>query len=122
MYGLIKIHKVGNPIRPIISSVKTFNYNLSKSLVPFLSHLTVNEFTVKNSHSFVEEIKQLEQNCPVFMASFDVVSLFTNVPLDETYNIAFEELYNPVGNLPFDRMIVSQFFLLDTMLRRVSIT
>ena len=28
MYGLVKIHKDGNPLIPIVSSINTFNYNL----------------------------------------------------------------------------------------------
>ena len=35
------------------------------------------------------------------MASLDVGSLFTNIPLDETINICVDNLYSDNGNLVF---------------------
>ena len=32
IYGLPKIHKVGLPLRPVVSSIDGFNYRLSKYL------------------------------------------------------------------------------------------
>ena len=58
LYGLPKVHKPGTPLRPILSSIGTCGYNLSKFLVPNLEHLTVNEFTVKDSFSFADEISK----------------------------------------------------------------
>ena len=46
LYGLPKVHKVGAPIRPILSAIGTFNYNLAKFLVPILDPITKNDFTV----------------------------------------------------------------------------
>ena len=37
LYGLPKVHKENVPIRPILSSIKTPSYNLSKFLVPLIS-------------------------------------------------------------------------------------
>ena len=34
LYGLPKVHKEGCPIRPILSALNTFNYNLANFLVP----------------------------------------------------------------------------------------
>ncbi len=47
LYGLPKVHKPGCLIRPILSAINTFNHNLAKFLVPVLSSLTTNGFTVK---------------------------------------------------------------------------
>ena len=86
LYGLPKIHKNGCPIRPIMSALGTFNYKLSKFLVPLLAPITVNEYTVKDSFSFAKEVCDLNfENC--FIASFDIKSLFTNIPLTETIDI-----------------------------------
>ena len=63
---------------------------MAKFLVPILSPLTVGEFTVKDSFSFAEEITQ--QNCQCYMASFDVNSLFTNIPLEETIDIIMSDI------------------------------
>ena len=54
--------------------------------------MTVNEFTIKDSFAFAKEI--VDQDSSLFMASLDVDSLFTNIPLDETINICTESIFN----------------------------
>ena len=92
LYGLPKVHKEGCPIRPIMSAIGTFNYKLSKFLVPLLAPITTNEYTVKDTFSFVKEVCDFDfDNC--IMASFDVKSLFTNIPLNETIDICVDNLF-----------------------------
>ena len=97
MYGLCKVHKgitVGSlvpPFRPILSAIRTCSYSLAKFFVPILKEYTINEYTIKDSFTFAEEIATL--NPDHYMVSFDVESLFTNIPLDETINICVERLY-----------------------------
>ena len=57
-----------------------------------MKQFTINEYTVKDSFSFCKEI--IDQNPNLYMASFDVQSLFTNIPLDETINICVDMVYN----------------------------
>ena len=64
---------------------KTPSYKLAKFLVPKLSPTMFNEFTVKDTFTFAEEI--VHQDAKFFMGSFDVDSLFTNIPFEETINI-----------------------------------
>ena len=87
LYELLKIHKQGVPLRPILSSIGTCGYGLAKFLVPHLEHLTHNEYSVKDSFSFADEISKFDNANGLVMASFDIQSLFTNIPLDETINI-----------------------------------
>ncbi|XP_069970242.1 uncharacterized protein [Penaeus vannamei] len=87
MYGLPKVHKPGIPLRPIISSIGTLSYDLVKFFVQIIQPLTFNEYTVSNSSDFVNEISQLRVDNTKTMGSFDVESLFTNVPLTETTHI-----------------------------------
>ena len=92
LYGLPKVHKDGCPVRPILSAIGTFNYKLSKFLVPLLAPITINEYTVKDSFSFSKEVCDLNfENCCI--ASFDVKSLFTNIPLNETIDICTDNLF-----------------------------
>jgi len=95
LYGLPKIHKiiVGNcpPCRPILSAINTPTYKIAKFLVPILATLTKNEYTVQDSFKFAEDIRK--QNKKFVMASLDVDSLFTNIPLDETIQICANELF-----------------------------
>ena len=79
------------PFRPILSAIKTPSYKLAKFLVPFLQPITTNLFTVKNSFEFAEEVVQ--QNQEFYMASLDVESLFTNIPLEETVDICCDSLF-----------------------------
>ncbi|XP_069981868.1 uncharacterized protein [Penaeus vannamei] len=92
LYGLPKVHKPNIPLRPIISSIGTFNYNAAKFLVPVISPLTTNHYTIDNSTAFAKEITSLNYQNPVTMASFDVESLFTNVPLHETTELIVSNL------------------------------
>ena len=97
MYGLCKIHKdVTNgrdlpPFRPILSAISTCTYSLAQFFVPVLKEFTINTYTIKDSFTFAEEV--VEQNAELYMVSFDVESLFTNIPLDETINICVDRLY-----------------------------
>ena len=56
-----------------------------------LRDLTSNEHTLKDSFEFAKVI--CEQNSDLYMASLDVDSLFTNVPLDETIGICTQGLF-----------------------------
>ena len=50
--------------------------------------------TVKDSFAFCDLLWQQENLCEsAFMCSFDVRSLFTNIPLDETFKICLDTLY-----------------------------
>ncbi|XP_068749298.1 uncharacterized protein [Montipora capricornis] len=93
LYGLPKVHKTGCPFRPIVSSVNTYNYNLASFLVDVLKPISTNQFTIKDSFSFVDWAKTHQHNNEI-MCSFDVCSLFTNVPLDETIEICLSKLYS----------------------------
>ena len=100
LYGLPKIHKENSPIRPKLSSIGTFNYNLAKFLVPVIAPITVNEFTVKDSFQFVKDVCNSDlPSDNVILASFDIKSLFTNVPLLETIDICTEKLFANSDNV-----------------------
>ena len=70
----------------------TYNYNIASYLVRVLQPISTNQFTVKDSFSFAEWAKTYNHNGK-YMCSFDVSSLFTNVPLDETIQICLDKLY-----------------------------
>ena len=72
--------KIGT--RPIIDAINTPSYKLAKFFVPILSPLVINEYTVKHSFAFAKKITKTDYN--YIMASLDVESLFTNIPIEET--------------------------------------
>ena len=85
LYGLPKIHKPDIPLRPILSMVNSPTYNLSKFVNQVLQPVreAVSSKTVSDSFDFVSRIRALDLSS-TFLCSFDVSSLFTNVPLHET--------------------------------------
>ena len=93
MYGLPKIHKQNIPMRPILSANNTVSYDLSKYITPLLSHLTTNDFTIKNSYEFSNKIQNFPNSSKYFMCSFDLQSLYTNIPLQETLDIIINKLF-----------------------------
>ena len=78
--------------RPIVSSIGTFNYNLACFLCDLLSPLVPNDYSCKDTFSFVSQIKNAKFS-KKFLVSYNVTNLFTNIPLQETIKIAI--------NLPF---------------------
>ena len=93
IYGLPKLHKPNIPLRPIVSGVNSFAYDLSAYLSDLLSPLTgLTSHTVPNSTSFVQEISSLAIHADETMVSFDVESLFTNVPIEGALNAALQRL------------------------------
>ncbi|XP_063602489.1 uncharacterized protein LOC134778569 [Penaeus indicus] len=99
LYGLPKVHKPDIPVRPILSAIKTFNYNLAEFLVPILKPITTNEYTVQNSFDFANQMSTISFENPVIMASFDIQSLFTNIPLKETIDICTNRLFENTDNV-----------------------
>ena len=62
----------------------------------FLTPSAANEFFVIESFHFAEEICQEDSN--LHMASLDVDSLFTNIPLEETVDICVDSMYSDNEN------------------------
>jgi hypothetical protein len=87
-YGLPKIHKPNVPLRPIVSTRFSPTYNLAKYLSELLAkHWTRGSSYVRNSIHLVERLNGLQLTDRDRLASFDVVSLFTNVPVKDTMDI-----------------------------------
>ena len=74
MYGFAKVNKIVTAwllsFRPNLSAIGTPTYKLVKFLVPMLEPLTTNEYTIKESFTFAEELQSFDSK-PV-MASFDI--------------------------------------------------
>lgn len=95
-YGLPKIHKVGVPVRPIISTCNTYNYKLSKLLAKKLKHLRTNDTIVNDTFKFVNELNnKIIKDEKIKMISFDVISLFTKIPLEQTTELILDRMYGP---------------------------
>ena len=79
----MKHHKSNNPLRPIVTCRDTALYNTSKFLTDILSPLqNQNGYSVNNSTEFTTELHDINIDDDEIMVSFDVVLLFTAIPVD----------------------------------------
>jgi len=92
LYGSPKVHKPSVPLRPILAAYNMHNFNLAKFLSTLLKPVSHNHLSVSNSYEFAELIRTQPANS--IMVSFDIQSLFTNIPLKETIDIATQRLYD----------------------------
>ena len=118
LYGLPKIHKCKfdneiPPFRPIVSSIGAYNYNLSKYLSNLLKpHIPMTHCT-QDTFSFVKEINQVRTN-DLFFVSYDVVSLFTNIPLKDTIELAVDYVIKNNPNLKLTKGDLNKLFHIAT--------
>ena len=92
IYGTPKMHKFSSSdlfpkLHSIVLSIGTFNYNLARFLCDLFSPLVPNNYCCKDTFSFISQIKNANLSKKI-LVSFDVTSLFTNIPLQETIDIA----------------------------------
>ena len=94
-YGLPKVHKPGNPLRPIVSSTGTATYYTAKELARILKPLVGSStHHVQNTRDFVEQIQETRLKQGECIISYDVAALFTSVPIQPVINIIKEKLTN----------------------------
>ena len=102
LYGNIKTHKPNNPVRPIISQVTTPTYHLAKQLNQIITPYLPSKYMLKSSDEFIDILQTTRPEG--LIASLDVESLFTNVPVEHTIDIICNNVYAnnsiPPPNIP----------------------
>ena len=114
IYGTPKMHKFLSSdsfpkLRPIVSSISTFHYNLASFLCDLLSPLVPNDYSCKDTFSFVFQIKNANLSKKV-LVSYNVTSLVTNIPLQETIDIAINLIFNHNPNLNITKKNLNNFY------------
>jgi hypothetical protein len=98
IYGLPKYHKENVPLRPIVSTINGPNYGSAKEICNVLNNITDKEkYYIKNSYCFKSFIENVTLAPNEILVSFDVVSLFTNVPTDFAVQIV-EQRWDEISN------------------------
>ena len=102
MYGLPKVHKENVPLRPILSTVCSTQRPVAEYLKSLLQPVQekYSNFCTTDSFNFVSEIKSVLTSKNSFMCSYDIKSLFTNIPLKEVTKICADTLYDDENITP----------------------
>ena len=91
--GLPKVHKESVPLRPIVSCIGSPSYQLSKYIASIISPLAGKTSShVLNSKDFAETMRDVTAASDESLVSFDVTSLFTNVPIGEAVDVIRERM------------------------------
>ncbi|GJQ78533.1 hypothetical protein Trydic_g11647 [Trypoxylus dichotomus] len=90
-YGLRNIHKPGTPLRPIVSSRNFLCHPPAKFLLDIIGPLPGNtQSATTNIKHFINQIKEITIDEHDKLVSFEVTSLFTNVPTEAALAITME--------------------------------
>ena len=118
LYGTTKIHNIKEksdipPLRPIVSSINSYNYNLASYLCELLTPFIPSAHCTKDSFTFIKDIQEVSTQ-DSFMVSYDVCSLFTNIPLSETIDIAVKLILENKKDLKFLENELTKLFCFAT--------
>ena len=98
-------------MRPVVSMIGTPEYKLVKFLDVFIKLNIPKDFMLNSTSEFIEKLQLYSPRGDETMVSFDVSSLFTNVPLNETIDI--DRVYSndavitpPIKRTVFRKMLV----------------
>ena len=100
LYGLPKIHKPGNPIRPIVSFYCTPLSSLHKQLSIILKPLTISPLRLKDSLDFVNHLRTDTDPDFSYFCSLDVKSLYTNCDMRQAAKSALDKFRTNPSLLP----------------------
>ena len=100
VHGNPKTHKLKSEsgkltFRPIVSFIGAYNYKLAKFLTSMLDPVISKDHCTKDSFSFCKEIKKVSSTNNFL----DIYSLFTNIPLNETIDLAAELIFDNNPNI-----------------------
>jgi len=110
-YGLPKIHKADRPLRTIVSSIGSPLHNLSTYMLKILQKsFSTPDSSFKNSITLVKNLRNVHIPDEFCLVSLDVISLFTNVPID----LVMDSLRKKWGLIESHTKIPKQEFL-DTI-------
>ena len=103
MYALPKTFKNAVPLRLILAMTNSPQPKLARWLAAVIEPIrkSNSRFSPKDSFDLVNQLES--KNAPnFFMVSFDAVSLFTNIPLQEKIDMVFT--YSSITDIPRNQL------------------
>ncbi|CAH8837417.1 unnamed protein product [Trichobilharzia szidati] len=115
LYGLPKIHKTGNPLRPILDMSSSPYHKIAKWITEVLTPVrdSLSNHSLKSSFDLTDTLDTLNIKDKV-MCSIDIESLFTNVPLNETVDFICDYITSSGINLPIPVTYIRDIILMCT--------
>ena len=93
LYGLAKVHKVATPLRPILSMPGSSYFKIARQVADRLS--VIEECKINSStQSIWDNLKTITLEEDQQLVSFDICSLYTNVPVHEAITYCADLLHN----------------------------
>jgi len=107
--GLIKIHKEGTPIRPVVNFKNAPSYKLARMLTDILkTHIPMpNVYNVQNSTQLMNDISQIPFAPELKLASLDISNMYTNIPTKDLISIISSLCKNHSIEVTVTREIIS---------------
>lgn len=116
-YGLPKIHKKDIPYRIIVSSINSPLYNIAGFLHDILNNsIQKPPSFIEDSFQFVKRMDGISMGRDYELVSLDVVSLFTNIPIDLAVSSLIKR-WNSISrktSFSMDEFIVAIKFVLNS--------
>ena len=105
LYGAPEIHKIQEksdipPLKPIVLSINCYNHNLASYLCELLTPFIPSTPCTKDSFTLIKDIQEVSTQ-DSFIVSYDICSLFTNITLSETIDIAVKLILENKKDLKF---------------------
>ena len=80
-------------LRPIIDQTGTYIYNASKVVAKYLRPLSKNKYSIDDTLTFPDLLKNAEESDDYEDVSYDVENLFTSIPVKETIDYIIQKIY-----------------------------
>ena len=92
-YGRVKLHKESAPLRPVVATCETSTYALARRLSGLLRPLVGSSGRIlRNTNDLVDTMKDISLDANEMLVSYDVKSLFTSIPVEESIGIIERKL------------------------------
>lgn len=104
-YGTIKLHKQDKPLRIITNGTNSTSYNMAKYINEICKKaIPCTKFNISNSFELKEKLTGLQLCQSEIMVSFDIVSMFTTIPIDMVYTAVKRrwQQISTVTTIPWD--------------------
>ena len=99
LYGLAKVHKTTIPARPVLSMPGSAYHKIGTQVGEWLSEVPECQINT-SSKQIADSLKDIHLDEDEVLVSFDVTSLYTNVPVMEAINVCADLLYNGKQKAP----------------------